>query len=259
MIRPSRVLAVAGHQSRLLSKDISVVIILLLMPLVLMAFLANGIQPLVEPTSTNTNPVGADFTVPAFAVMFAFFQIGYLGYGFVTEHAWSTWPRVRASSLRSPEIAVGKVAPYFCVSVVQFLILFALGRVLFGMHLHGSSVALGLVVLATVSVVISFALVVVALLRSAAQITTVANLATIVLAAVGGALIPADRLPGWAQPVAPATPHYWAMDGFRCVIEEPCGVGDVAGSVAVLFTMALVLFAVALWRLRLDDVRFAEV
>ena len=42
--------------------------------------------------------------------------------------------------------------------------------------------------------------------------------------AIGGALVPLSVLPQWAKTIAPLTPTYWAMRGFRSVILDGAGL-----------------------------------
>src|SRR5262249_14939615 len=84
------------------------------------------------------------------------------------------------------------------------------------------------------------------------QLNAVTNLGTMLLGGLGGALVPVMELPRWIQPLAPASPVNWAMHGYREVILDGGGVGDVRLSLAALVGLAVVLVAFALWRLRLD-------
>jgi len=64
-----------------------------------------------------------------------------------------------------------------------------------------------------------------------------------------------EQLPGWAQAIAPATPQYWAMRGFRGVFLESASVVDVLPSVAVLFGSAAILSLLAARRFRADETK----
>src|SRR5205823_1104144 len=119
-----------------------------------------------------------------------------------------TWTRLRISA-SAFEILLGKVVPYACVSLAEFAAIFAVGHIALGLHLTGSMIALALTVVAVVCTVIGFAFAVVSFCRSAQQVAAFGNLGAILLAALGGAVIPYDALPRWARAVAPATPQYW--------------------------------------------------
>ena len=85
------------------------------------------------------------------------------------------------------------------------------------------------------------------------QLNALANLGAIVLAGIGGALAPSTALPGWAKAIAPITPSYWAMRGFRSVILGPGGLADVVTPIAVLLAFAAAFVMVAAARFRVEE------
>ena len=64
-----------------------------------------------------------------------------------------------------------------------------------------------------------------AICRTAQQANAFAYVGMVLFGAIGGALVPFSVLPRWAQTVAPVTPTYWAMRGFRSVILDGQGLG----------------------------------
>lgn len=256
-MRSRRIVAIAAKEVRSVGRDPAVFIVMLAMPLVLILFVKNGLQPLVPSKGAVVRTSGSDFAVPAFTLMFAFYQIGFLGFAVTNEHGWCTWARLRIAA-RPTEILLGKTVPYAVISLAQVGVLFTLGWSLLGMHVTGSIAALLLVVVAIVCVVIGFGFAVVSFCKTAQQVAAFGNLGSILLAAVGGAVLPFEALPGWAQAVSPATPHYWAMRAFRSILVEAGGVADVAPSLMVLVAMAAVLGGLGLVRFRFDDVKVAN-
>ena len=73
--------------------------------------------------------------------------------------------------------------------------------------------------------------------------------AILLLAAVGGALVPVDQLPGPLEAVAPASPAYWALEGYAELLRAGGSVGDVLAQAGVLVAFAAAVTAVALVRL----------
>jgi ABC-2 type transport system permease protein len=108
--------------------------------------------------------------------------------------------------------------------------------------------ALGICVLTFGSLLAAFA-------SNANQLNVFANLGGAALAGLGGALVPLSTLPGWARAVAPATPSYWAMRGFRSVILDGDGIGDVVAPVVALLAFAAVFALIAAVRFRFDEVK----
>jgi ABC-2 type transport system permease protein len=90
-----------------------------------------------------------------------------------------------------------------------------------------------------------------------AQFNAANNIVTMVLAGLGGALVPVSLLPGWLQPVAPLTPSYWVMRGCRQVIVQGHGLTGVLPSLAVLAGLTLVAATAGAMLLRPDRAKEA--
>src|SRR3954468_2858941 len=114
-------------------------IVLLAMPLIMAPLFNRTFQATLVLTG-HPHASGSDFAVPAQSVQFAFFLAPFTGFMFFRDHAWRTWPRVRASGASPIEIAIGKAAPMVVLGVVQTLLLFGPGAGLLHLHLHDARV-----------------------------------------------------------------------------------------------------------------------
>lgn len=249
-----RVGALWRHNALLIRRDPGTAIVLVLMPLAFMAFF----QPLFRIALAEegyTGASGAEQAVPGMAVMFALFGSGVVGLRILEEHGWGTWPRLRASGATPAEILVGKLLPPLVVLVLQSAVLFAAGGALFGLRIRGEGTALVLVAAALVLCMLALGTAAVSVCRTEEQVTVFTNLGSLVLAGLGGALVPVSTLPGWARAVAPATPSYWAMRGFRAVTLEGGDVAAVAGPVAALLLFAAGFALIAVARFRFADTK----
>lgn len=70
------------------------------------------------------------------------------------------------------------------------------------------------------------------------------------LAALGGAMFPLDLFPATMQRIAHVTPHAWALDGYAELVRRGGTTMDILPELGVLLTYAVVLLALAAWRLR---------
>ena len=249
---PSRSAALIRHELRVMLADKESLVILTLMPLVMMAFF----KPVARLALVGRNPSanGSEFTVPGMTTMFAFFLVGFIGFAFFSERQWNTWERLRASPASNGEILIGKVVPAMLLCLVQQVLLFSAGFLLFGLRVRGSILALVLVSFALTVCLVSVGVLMAALLKTQQQLNALSNLGAMILAGISGALVPLSVLPGWARTVAPIAPQYWAMRGFRSTILDGQGVSGVALPVGVLLGFAVVAGAIALLRFRFDDV-----
>jgi ABC-2 type transport system permease protein len=91
--------------------------------------------------------------------------------------------------------------------------------------------------------------------RAAPLASSFATLGSSLLAGIGGAPTPVLALPVLSRRVAPITPTYWAMRGFRSLYLNGSGFGAVLLPCAVLLSAAVVCAVVVLRRFRYDAVK----
>ena len=236
----------------LLMADPAPIVLLTLMPVVMMTFL-QGTSRAVLRGAGYANASGAELVVPGMAVMFAFFGVGFIGTAFFSEHGWGTWDRLRSSRATTMEIVMGKILPSAVLIFGQLVLVFVIGVVAFGMTINGSVAGVGVMMLACVAVLVAFSMLLTAVLKTANQLMAVVNLAAMALTGLGGALAPVDVLPGWAQAIAPLSPAYWMLKGFRAAILEKGGLDATIIPAAATLAFAGVLAAIAVWRFSATD------
>jgi ABC-2 type transport system permease protein len=244
--------ALIRHEMKALSDDPGSVVFLLIMPLLMMG-LMKPLFGLSLQAEGFLSANGAEQAVPGMAAMFATFTGSFTGFTFFREHGWRTWDRLRASQATTPEIMVGKLAPTLIIAVAQMLALFALGVALFDLVVSGSLVALSLIAVGFSLSMLSFGMAIMSLSRTSLQLNTYVNLAGIVFAGVGGALVPLAVLPEWVQTVARFTPTYWAMDGFLDVILSGAGIPEVVSPISALLVFSAVFTGITATRFRFEE------
>lgn len=248
----SRSLVLMRQNWELLMADPAPILLLTAMPLVMMTFL-QGTGRAVLAANGYPDASGAELVVPGMAVMFAFFGVAFIGTAFYSEHGWGTWDRLRASQATILEITLGKILPSAFLMLIQLAGLFAIGMTVFGMRVNGSMAGLVVMMLACVVVLVAFSMLLTAVLRTQNQLMAVVNLAAMVLTGIGGALAPIDVLPGWAQTVAPLSPAYWMLKGFRAVILERGGLDATIVPALATLAFAALMAIVAVARFRVTD------
>lgn len=250
---PRRSLALAGHELRLMRHEIGSLSGLVLLPLVMVAFL----NPVFAATlaAQGESAGGAAIAVPGMAVLFSLFLIGHIGYLFFREHHFGTWERLRASPLSPAEVIIGKSLPVVGLAVVQQLLLFVLGLWLFDLHIAGSVLALVAVALGLSVCLVAIGVAAAAYLRSAQRLNAVSGVLAMVLGGLGGSLTPVESLPAWAQQIAPLSPGYWAVRGYRDVILDAGSLSDVVPAVGVLLLFAGIAGALAAVRFRFEETK----
>lgn len=245
----TRAISIMRHELRVLRRDQVAFLVLLAMPLLIMAF----VRPvygaaLRTPGSLGGN--GADFAVPGMAVVFSFFTVGSVGLSFYRDYSWGTWDRLRSSPATTTEIVLGKAIPLFIRVLLQQAVFFTAGVMLLGLRIRGSVVGIAAVSACLALCLIGLGIVVVAFSRSMAEINVVQSVGALLFAGIGGALTPQELLPRWASTVAPASPGYWAVGGYRQAIAESFSSAQIARDCLVLLAIGFALLTIAITRLR---------
>jgi len=246
-----RIWALVRHDLLILRNDPSILAILTLMPLVVVAFVKDLYRPWLLDAGV-VHPTGAEQAVPGMAVMFSFFLMSTVGFTVFREHGWNTWARLRASPMSSGEIIAAKTITPAIESSLQLAVLFAGGYFLFGFRIQGSWMEIALMCAMLIVVLESLGLALMGLCTTVTQLTAVANLGTMLLAALGGAITPISTLPGWAAPLAPLSPMYWVMGGFRSIVVGD-GTSALVLPIGVLAAEAVVFLGIARWRFSVGD------
>jgi ABC-2 type transport system permease protein len=251
---PRRTAAIFGHNLKLLLADPAPMVVTTLMPLVLMAFLQGTGRAVLE-AEGYAGVTGAEQVVPGMAVLFAFFGVTYLGMGFFAEHGWGTWERLRSSPARLFEILVGKLLPSGLVILAQVAVLFGAGALLFGLRITGSITALVIMMLASTIFLLALSMLCVSIFRTINQLSAAANVGAMVVAGLGGALAPLSVMPTWAREIAPISPAYWSLQGFRAVVLEGGGFPEIANAVLILAGTSIACGIIAALRFRPTDAK----
>lgn len=247
--------ALAKLQLRIIRNDPWFLVIMFGMALVVMPLFKRTMElSLVD--SGFAGATGAEQVVPGQAILFGFFVGGSVGFALFREHGWQTWDRLRASAASSRSLLAGFAMPWTLIHVLYQTAVFLAGGLALGLRFNGGSpIAWLLVVIGYAACVVSLVLLAASTFRTANQVSAFQNVGAMAFGGLGGALVPLEQLPGWAQAIAPATPAYWAMEGHRSVFLEQGGVVDVIVPVAVLLGTAAAIGVMASMRFRADETK----
>jgi ABC-2 type transport system permease protein len=157
--------------------------------------------------------------------------------------------RLLATPTTVTTILVGEALGRFAIALLQGLIIFLLGWLLFGVDWGDPPAALLLVVtFALVGTGVGMLLG--AVLRNAEQATSIGPPVGIALGMLGGCMWPLAIVPEPMRAAGHLFPHAWAMDAFIALIARDAGLAGIIRQLAVLAAFAAALLAVATWRLR---------
>jgi ABC-2 type transport system permease protein len=221
-------------------------------------FDAANSQPAIEYTYEAKNgaqaPSAVQQNVPAWLVFGTFFVVIPLSNTLIRERQQGTLKRLRTMPVGQGTLLLGKLAPYFFVNIVQVVLMMAAGVWLVpalggeALQLHGSMLALA-IVCATLSVAaLGYALLISAITRTTEQASLLGGAGNLILAAIGGIMVPKFVMPEAMQQMTNASPMAWGLQGFLDVLLRGGGPGEVLPEAAALLTFGVATLAIA-WAL----------
>jgi len=202
-------------------------------------------QPVEKPDAFQQN-------VPGYTVMFAFFSVMFAGRSFLSERTNGTFERMLAAPLGRWSLFFGKMLPYFFIGLLQVVIMFAIGHLVFGMGLGNSLLGLCVLSVCLVWASSSMGMMVATLFRTESQINGFSVMIVLTLASLGGTMVPLFVMPDVMQQVALITPHAWALTGYQDILVRGMGMADIWSNAVVLLGFGFVFLSVSVWKLRTE-------
>ncbi|MDT8317176.1 MAG: ABC transporter permease [bacterium] len=206
--------------------------------------------------SGESMPSSVQQSVPAYSLFAMFFLVIPLSGTFIKERMEGSLLRLKSMPVPSWIPIVGKIVPYFIVNQIQIFIIFMVG--IFIMPLIGgdrldignSPLGIVLVTFASSIAAIGYGLMVAVFCRTSEQATTFGGVSVIILAAIGGIMVPKFIMPPLMQSMAELSPLSWGLEGFLDIFVRNGNVTDIIPELSMLLTFGLICLSIAIIRFR---------
>jgi ABC-2 type transport system permease protein len=173
--------------------------------------------------------------VPGFSVMFVLMAVLFgVAFGIRDEQEWGALTRLRIAPIPRWAFLGGKLLARFVLGVLQMLVLFGFGHLVFDVSLGRSPLAFLAMTLAVVFAMTGFSLLVAAFARTREQIIPLGLTVIMLVCAIGGCWWPLFQMPSWLQEIAHLTLTAWAMDGLHDLILRERSLVEVAPILGIL-------------------------
>lgn len=201
-------------------------------------------------------PTSVQQNVPAWLIFAMFFAVIPLASAFVVERSEGSLLRLRALGVSGGLLLASKALPYYLVNLTQMIVMLAIGVWLVPL-LGGDRLGLGdsvfglwLIGSATSVAAIGLALCVAVAVRTTLQATIAGGAISLILAALGGVMVPKMVMPETMQALTRVSPMAWSLEGFWDIVLRHGGWRDVLDEALALCSFGLACLAVAALRLR---------
>jgi ABC-2 type transport system permease protein len=163
------------------------------------------------------------------------------------------WKRLRAAPLSRTQLLGSRVLASALISLIVFVVIYAIAIAGFGVRVQGSWAGLALVLLCFSLLTAGFGLLVAALGRTPEATRGLAILATLLMVMLGGAWVPAFIFPEWLQTASLAVPTRWAVDALDAMTWRAQPFSEALLPSAVMLGFSLLFSVIAIWRFRWEE------
>jgi ABC-2 type transport system permease protein len=172
--------------------------------------------------------------------------------GVVREREQGTLEQLAVMPLRPVDVAVGKIAPYFVVAVVDLIVVTLAGIWLFDVPFNGPILALLAFGLVFLFAVLGIGVAISTVSRSQGEAIQLAIMVMLPQIMLSGMIFPLDSMAAGVRWIGYLLPLTWFVQGMRGVFLRGSDWSVLIGPLAVLAVMAALVFGFALIRFRRD-------
>jgi ABC-2 type transport system permease protein len=215
-----------------------------------------------ERLALGVRPNSVQQNVPAWLIFGMFFVLTAMANLIVQEHDNGTLARLRTLGIAPGILLLSKGLPYLAVNAVQAALMLAVGAWLMpllggdGLSLQGVHWgALLLMLAATACAAVGMSLALASVLRSHAQASSIGPILNVLLAAIGGVMVPRFVMPPLMQDLAAYSPMNWSLEGLLAVLLRHAGPAEILPQALslCLFGACMLLAAIFLFKRRMQS------
>ena len=207
----------------------------------------------VQLASTSAAPAAVVYYAGAVAILFLMYSAMHGAMSLIDERQSGIAGRILQGSTGVGRLLLGKFWFLVLQGIVQAGLIFALAAVVYGVDVVGHWPILLAITIAASASSAGLGLALAAACRTRQQAQTLSTFLVLVLAALGGSMVPRFLMPAWLQDVSWAIPNAWVIEAYHGVLWRNAATIDVLPLIG-----AMVVFSAATMVLAWATVRFAR-
>ena len=190
----------------------------------------------------------ATHIVGGFAIQFLLFALSSSAAALFYERDRGIFQRILAGPVSRAQILWSKFLYGSALGLLQLVVLFVGGRLLYGIDIENHLGYLSLVCVVTAAACTAFGMVLASIASSMEAASGLATFVILLMCSIGGAWFPVSLTPHAIQQLSKLTIVYWAMEGIDQVLWMNASFGDLLPSLGILLAMTAAVMAIAVWR-----------
>jgi ABC-2 type transport system permease protein len=189
-------------------------------------------------------------SVGGWAMMFLLFTVTATSSTLFDEKKSGVVLRLLASPISRVHILWSKYLYNMSLGIIQLLILFTAGSLMYRINIFSNFFNLVLIVVAASTACTAFGMLLAAVSKTAAQANGLGMFLILSMSSIGGAWFPTSFMPDFIQTISKGTIVYWAMDGIQNVLWRGVGTIDILPNIGILLGIAVLITSISLWQFK---------
>jgi ABC-2 type transport system permease protein len=202
----------------------------------------------------EVNNPGATRSVGGWAMMFLLFSITASATSLFDERNSGITLRILSAPISRADILWSKYFYNISLGIIQLLVLFFAGYLLFNIDIFTNFGNLVLVILFSSAAATAFGMVLAAFSKTTAQANGLGTFLILTMSAIGGAWFPTFFLPPFIQIFSKFTVVYWSIEGFLQVLWGGSGFVEILPVLGILMGIGMLINAVSFWRFKRGNI-----
>ncbi len=196
-------------------------------------------------------PNSVQHSVPAWLIFGMFFIMIPLSNVMAMERQTNTITRLRMARASAFQLIIAKLIPYFMINQLQFVGMIALGYVVLpqldmpAFTLSGDWLPYAVLSSAVSLAALGYGLLVSVVARTTEHAVVLGGGGIIIMAAIGGIMVPTYVMPDIMQTVAQWSPMGWALSGFQNLLLNQYELSQIANELGKLTAFGLTALGLA--------------
>jgi ABC-2 type transport system permease protein len=199
----------------------------------------------------NIQPTSVQQSVPAWLVFSMFFILIPISNTFIQEKNLGTLNRIKSINISLFPLIFGKIVPYYIINQIQVVLMILVGMYIVpklggdSLVIEGNIPLIFIISSAISFAAISFAIFISNISKSTEEATSIGGLSNIILAALGGVMVPKVVMPLFMQDITNYSPMAWGLESFLEVFVLGGDFGDIQSNLIKLVMMGFVFLLIS--------------
>jgi len=188
--------------------------------------------------------------VGGWAMMFLLFTLTGSATSLFDEKKSGVVLRILCAPISRADILWSKYAFNVSLGLIQLLILFIAGSLLYRIDILSNFFNLMLVIIASAIACTAFGMFLASISKTTAQASGFGTFLILAMSSIGGAWFPVSFMPDFIQTISKGTIVYWSMDGIQQVLWRGVSTIEILPNLGILCGVALLISLISLWQFK---------